>query len=98
MNNGKAKEFDLNLASEAFGMIRLGDDLIAPATISRIRLLDDGSIEIELLSGNLHSFGQAEASQLQSWLEDRKAEAQRARMNIPVDPRGTVIDLSKLRR
>lgn len=98
MNNGKVKELDLNLASEAFGMIRLGDVLIAPAAIAAMRLSGYDDLEIELLSGNKCHFVSSEASQLQSWLEDRKAEAQRARMNIPVDPRGTVIDLSKLRR
>lgn len=98
MNNGKVKEFDLNLASEAFGMIRLGDVLIAPAAIAAMRTTDTSEIEIELLSGSKYTFHETYALQFQEWLEARKAEAQRARMNPALDPRQLIIDASKLRR
>lgn len=90
MNNGKDKTLNLDLAAEAFGMIRLNDDLIAPASISMIEADKTGSITIELLSGNRYSFDTKAAGQMQSWLEARKIEAQRARMGaaqqIMIDP------------
>ena len=87
MNNGKTKTFDLGLAGEAFGMVRLGETLIAPASISVLRLTEYDGIEIELLSGNKYTFEQIEAAQLQNWLESKKAEARRALQQQQFDPR-----------
>jgi len=90
MNNGKDKTLNLDLAAEAFGMIRLNNDLIAPASISMIRATGTGGIMIELLSGESESYDAKAAGQLQTWLEARKVEAQRARMGaaqqIMIDP------------